>query len=89
MIVHKVNADRPVLIGNTLAAASPLIMALINPKAPYWAYAFPAMAINAIGADTLFTVANLVTTSAFPDKTQALAGSVFNTVSCDDWNTSW
>jgi Na+/melibiose symporter-like transporter len=80
LIAHKVNADRPVLVGNVLSTISPLILALMNPKASYWANAFPAMALNAIGADTLFTVSNLVITSVFPEKTQALAGGVFNTV---------
>jgi MFS family permease len=79
-IAHKVNADRPVLIGNVLSTISPLILALMNPKASYWAFSFPAMALNAVGADTLFTVSNLVITSVFPGKTQALAGGVFNTV---------
>ena len=49
-------------------------------RAPYWDYVFPAIALNAIGPDVLFTVSNLVITSAFPEKTQALAGGVFNTV---------
>lgn len=35
---------------------------------------------RAEGADTLFTIANLLITSVFPAKTQALAGGVCNTV---------
>ena len=34
-----------------------------------------------MGADALFTVSNLVITSVFPESRQALAGSVFQTVS--------
>lgn len=37
--------------------------------------------VNPLGADALFTVANLLITSVFPRKTQALAGGVFNTIS--------
>jgi len=36
---------------------------------------------NPTGADSLFTVSNLLITSVFPARTQALAGGVFNTVS--------
>lgn len=81
LIAHKVNADKPVLVGNVVSAISPLIVALSNPRASYWEFSFPAMALNAVGADTLFTVSNLVITSVFPEKTQGLAGGVFNTVS--------
>ena len=45
-----------------------------------WA-GFLANIFNPAGADTLFTVSNLLITSVFPAKTQALAGGVFNTVS--------
>jgi hypothetical protein len=36
------------------------------------------MALNPLGADLIYTIANLVMTAAFPSQTQALAGSVFN-----------
>ena len=42
--------------------------------------AFPAIFLNPLGADGLFTVSNLLITSVFPDKEQGLAGGVFNTV---------
>lgn len=80
LIAHKVNANTPVLIGNVLAGLSPLILAVMNEHATYWAFSFPAIALNAIGADVLFTVANLVIAASFPEKTQALAGGVFNTM---------
>lgn len=35
------------------------------------------MLLNPVGEDTLFTIANLLITSVFPAKTQALAGGVF------------
>lgn len=57
---------------------SPKLTSLINRT--YWACAFPAVALNPVGADALFTVSNLVITSVFPAKTQALAGGVFNTI---------
>lgn len=42
--------------------------------------AFPAVALNPIGADALFTVSNLVITSVFPSRMQGLADGVFNTI---------
>lgn len=44
----------------------------------YWHGVFQAMALNPIGADILYTIANLVVTDAFEAKTQALAGGIFN-----------
>lgn len=56
-------------------------MAIVNPAASYWTYAFFATACAPICADVLFTVANLLITSVFPPKTHGLAGGVFNTIS--------
>jgi nitrate/nitrite transporter NarK len=80
LIVSKVRADWAVMISTAVSCLAPVLMALIDVHASYWAYAFPAIALNPIGADTLFTISNLVITSVFPSKTQALAGGVFNTV---------
>jgi MFS family permease len=79
-IVDRFRADFILAVGLTLTSVSPLVMALVNPKTIYWAYEFPAVALNPIGADALFTISNLLITSMFPEKTQALAGGVFNTV---------
>lgn len=80
LFVHRVRADWVILLGATISCIAPLLLALINPDWSYWACAFPAMALNPIGSDTLFTISNLLITSVFPDRTQALAGGVFNTV---------
>ena len=80
-IVHRVNANWLILGGCTLSAIGPLIMAFATPTSSYWSHAFLANAFNPVGADSLFTIANLLITSVFPAKTQALAGGVFNTIS--------
>jgi hypothetical protein len=80
LAVHKVRADWAVIVTMAVSCISPLLVAIMKVRAPYWEYAFPAIALNAIGPDVLFTVSNLVITAAFPEKTQALAGGVFNTV---------
>ncbi|KAK3709977.1 hypothetical protein LTR37_010596 [Vermiconidia calcicola] len=80
-IVHRVRADWLILGGCTISAVAPLIMAFATPESSYWGFAFLANLFNPVGADALFTIANLLITSVFPAKTQALAGGVFNTVS--------
>ncbi|KAH6659144.1 major facilitator superfamily domain-containing protein [Truncatella angustata] len=44
----------------------------------YWQVMFQAMLLNPLGMDMVYTIANLVVTEAFPAKTQALAGGIFN-----------
>ena len=80
LIAHKVRADWIVIFGVAMTAVSALLMGVIQPEWNYWACAFFAMVLNPISADVLFTVSNLVITSVFPAKTQALAGGVFNTI---------
>ena len=80
-VVHRVNANWLVLIGCTISLLSPVIMAFATVHSNYWTTAFLANCFNPTGADSLFTIANLLITSVFPAKTQALAGGVFNTIS--------
>lgn len=54
-------------------------MATINPHWPYWYSAFFAQILAPLSVDILFTVGTIVVSNAFPAKTQALAGAVFNT----------
>ena len=79
-IAHRFRADYLVTITSLLCAGSPLLMALINPSWPFWYSAFWAMFLSPLSVDVLFTISALVITSGFPDKTQALAGAVFQTV---------
>ncbi|KAF9640993.1 hypothetical protein BFW01_g12799 [Lasiodiplodia theobromae] len=65
-----------------VTAVAPLILALLcRVDGPgYWHAVFEAMALNVVAPDVIYTIANLVVTAAFPEKTQALAGGVFNTM---------
>ena len=80
-LVKRVRADILVLSSAAITALAPLLMAIGNPAASYWTYAFFATACTPICADVLFTVANLLITSVFPPQTHGLAGGVFNTIS--------
>lgn len=80
LIVHKVPADWAANVASVLTTVAPLMMAIAQPQWPYWSCSFIAAGFNPIGADTLYTISNLVITSMFPPHTQALAGAVFNTI---------
>lgn len=80
LVAHRVRADWACLVGVMLTSVGSLLMCIIQPEWTYWACAFPAVFLNPVGADVLFTVSNLVITAVFPARDQALAGSVFNTV---------
>ncbi|GAB7347556.1 hypothetical protein MBLNU459_g4446t1 [Dothideomycetes sp. NU459] len=81
LLVHRVRADILVLVGMTTSCAASLTMAFAKPDSSYWDFGFVANLLNPVGADSLFTIANLLITSTFPAKTQGLAGGVFNTIS--------
>ncbi|EED20280.1 MFS transporter, putative [Talaromyces stipitatus ATCC 10500] len=81
LLVHRISAFYLVVGSTLLSAGAPLLMAVINVQWPYWYDAFFAQLLAPLSADILFTVALLVISDVFPQKTQALAGAVFNTVS--------
>ncbi|KAE8145409.1 ER membrane protein SH3-domain-containing protein [Aspergillus avenaceus] len=66
--------------GCLISGLAPLLLAtLCKTTGPsYWAGVFQAMALNPLGADLMYTIANLVMTASFPNHMQALAGGVFN-----------
>ncbi|KAK4693488.1 hypothetical protein P7C71_g3922, partial [Lecanoromycetidae sp. Uapishka_2] len=55
-------------------------MALINVEWPYWYDAFFAQVLSYFSVDVLFTVGILVVSDVLPQKDQALAGAIFNTL---------
>jgi hypothetical protein len=80
-LVDKVSV-RTVVVGSAIISlASPILMALVDPSWIYWRGAFIAMSLAPVHPDVLFTVSNLVISSAFRVEPQSLAGAVFNAVS--------
>ncbi|KPI41110.1 putative MFS-type transporter [Cyphellophora attinorum] len=79
-LIHRVRADWAITFSCLISCISPILTATMKPTSSYWEFVFPAITLSAIGVDVLFTASQLVITSAFPDRTQALAGGVFNTV---------
>ena len=75
-----------IVVSTVLTAGSPLLMALIKPAWPYWWGAFPAQVLAPLSGDIFFTVGLIIVSEVFPDRTQALAGAVFNTVAYFGWS---
>lgn len=78
--VHRIPALYLVALSSFICALSPLAMALLDPTWNYWYLAFWAQVAAPFSADVLFTVGLIIVSDTFPEKTQALAGAVFNTV---------
>ena len=80
MIISKVRIGYAVFVAGLLSCIPPTLGAVMKPSDSYWEYVFPAVALNAMSPDVLYTASNLIVSDAFPEHTQALAGGVFNTV---------
>jgi MFS family permease len=79
-MIDKIPAFWLLLVTMTMTAGAPLLMALIQPQSSYWKGAFFAQVLVPLGGDVLFTVGLIVVSDVFPERTQALAGAVYNTV---------
>ncbi|KAL4769963.1 major facilitator superfamily domain-containing protein [Aspergillus nidulans var. acristatus] len=80
-LVARVNVNELLGVSAVITAISPILMAVASPEWTYWAAAFVAMTLSPVNGDVLWTVSSLVICRAFPSNAQALAGSVFNTIS--------
>lgn len=69
-----------IVISTTISLPAPILLAVSGTDWIYWAAAFPAISLNVVGADSLYTVANLLISSQFPEDAQGLTGGVFNTM---------
>lgn len=83
IFLPRLNPSFAVAAGCLVSGIAPLLLAtLCRVNGPsYWEAVFQAMALNPLGADLIYVIANLVVTAAFPAKMQALAGGVFHMLS--------
>lgn len=81
LILHRFRADWIMNSTTAFCCLSPLLMALVDTSWSYWSFIFLAIFLNPVGADSLFTVSNIIIASVFPSEMQGLAGGVFNTIS--------
>ena len=77
LLVSKIHVRLLVSVTSAISLIASILMATIDPDSTYWSNAFFAMLLSAINPDTLFTVSNLIITSAYPSN-NGLAGGVFN-----------
>lgn len=80
LVVDKFSVIYIILISSALGAVAPLLMAINSPRWPYWYAAFPAQIFEPLSPDGELIVGILLVSEVFPDRIQALAGAVFNTV---------
>ncbi|KAF9446079.1 MFS general substrate transporter [Macrolepiota fuliginosa MF-IS2] len=64
-------------MGTSLAC---ILFAILNPKATYWAYEFPAMILGVLGADFVFTAGTMYIAKISLPHEQSLAGALFQTM---------
>lgn len=80
LFVHRVHCSWIVGVSTVISLAAPLVMGVCNPHWVYWAAVFPAVGLNVVGADCLYTISNLLIVSSFQQEDHGLAGGVFNTI---------
>lgn len=80
LYVHRLNANYVLVASFIISAIGPLLLAVMKSHDTYWEFVFPAVSLIPVSTDVLYTISQLIITAEFDDKTQALAGGVFNTV---------
>jgi Major Facilitator Superfamily len=80
LIISKIRLDAAVVTAALISCVPPILTAVMSPSDSYWEYAFTAISLTAVAPDVIYTASNLIISDAFPQRTQALAGGVFNTV---------
>lgn len=63
-----------------MTGLSPLLFAIIDTSAPYWAYGFPAAVSSVFGADFIFSSGSLFVAKVAKPEEQSVAGGLFNTL---------
>ncbi|TVY46239.1 putative MFS-type transporter [Lachnellula occidentalis] len=80
-LLSRLRGDFIVIFGLVSSCIANVLFAVpIPPSTSYFAYGMPAMALAAMGVDTVYTCLGLFTTQALPRKDQAIAGAMFQTV---------
>ncbi|KAJ6498367.1 putative efflux transporter [Mycena vitilis] len=66
--------------GTLLTSTGALLLALIRPPAPYWAFGFPSPIVAVFGADFVFAAGTLFVAKVARGEEQSLAGGLFQTL---------
>ena len=79
LLVNSVSANRLVVLVSLVSAISPLLMALTNPKWPYWYSKFPSQLLMPLSIDMIITIGIILASEVLAEDRQGLAAGVFNT----------
>ena len=63
-----------------MTGVAPLLFAVIDTSATYWAYGFPAAIAAVFGADFIFASGSLFVAKVARPNEQSVAGGLFNTL---------
>ncbi|KAF8319051.1 efflux transporter [Clavulina sp. PMI_390] len=69
-----------IVTGCIVTGIAPLLFAVIQVDAPYWAFGFPAAIVSVVGADFIFASGSLFVAKVAKPHEQSLAGGLFNTL---------
>ncbi|KAK0627672.1 major facilitator superfamily-domain-containing protein [Immersiella caudata] len=79
-VLHRINNTFLIAVGSASYVASNVLLAVMQPNSPYWAFIFPSLILSVVGADFQFNVANMYVMQSLPSHQQAMAGGIFNTI---------
>ncbi|KAJ1554648.1 hypothetical protein HK405_004458 [Cladochytrium tenue] len=79
-LVERIHASALMLGAGVLSASAPVLLAVQDPAWSFWAAGFPALLLQTVSTDLLFSVSTLIIVGAFAPDAQALAGGIFNAV---------
>ncbi|KAF7560616.1 hypothetical protein G7046_g3524 [Stylonectria norvegica] len=77
-ILHRVPNKVIMAFGALCYVGANLLLALQSATSIYWAFIFPSLLLNVVGADFHFNVTNMYVMQALPIHQQSLAGGIFN-----------
>jgi len=58
-VLHRINNTLLLVVGSVAYVASNVLLSLMKPNSPYWAFIFPSLILSVVGADFHFNVANV------------------------------
>ncbi|THH29111.1 hypothetical protein EUX98_g5075 [Antrodiella citrinella] len=81
LIVGRVQGMYLIAFGCLSTGVAAILFAVINPNAPYWAFAFPSAILTVVGSDFVFAGGTLFVAKLALPHEQSLAGGLFQTMS--------
>ncbi|KAJ7643117.1 MFS general substrate transporter [Mycena polygramma] len=80
LVIGRVDLAVLIASGTLLTSTGALLLALIRPAAPYWAFGFPSPIVAVFGADFVFAAGTLFVAKVARGEEQSLAGGLFQTL---------